>query len=138
MFGKKQEKSKGQLDFLAIGDITIDAFIHLAAGDEGSAVHTVCADAEKEHCELCLPFPDKIPFDKMIEVKGVGNSANAAVAVSSGASAKPVALEPGVAATVESRARSMNVGEDEDAAWPEIEISWMRLSCVDEPPWMAM
>jgi sugar/nucleoside kinase (ribokinase family) len=75
MFKKKQER----IDFLAIGDITIDAFIHLATGVEGSAVHSVCTDAAKEHCELCLPFPDKIPFDKMIEVKGVGNSANAAV-----------------------------------------------------------
>jgi ribokinase len=70
---------KGHLDFVAIGDITTDAFIHLATGAAGSAVHTVCEDAAKEHCELCLPFPDKIPFDKIIEVKGVGNSANAAV-----------------------------------------------------------
>ncbi len=79
MFKLNKSAGNGQLDFLAIGDITIDAFIHLATGAEGSAVHSICTDADKEHCELCLPFPDKIPFDKMIEVKGVGNSANAAV-----------------------------------------------------------
>jgi ribokinase len=81
MFKLNKNAKNGPLDFLAIGDITIDAFIHLATGAEGSAVHSVCTDAAKEHCELCLPFPDKIPFDKMIEVKGVGNSANAAVSV---------------------------------------------------------
>jgi sugar/nucleoside kinase (ribokinase family) len=76
MFKMKKDE---QLDFLAVGDITTDAFIHLATGAAGSAVHSVCTDAAKEHCELCLPFPDKIPFDKVVEVKGVGNSANAAV-----------------------------------------------------------
>ena len=81
MFNLKKSVRNKQLDFLAIGDITIDAFIHLATGAEGSAVHTVCEDEAKEHCELCLPFPDKIPFDKIVEVKGVGNSANAAVSV---------------------------------------------------------
>jgi len=69
---------------LAIGDITIDAFIHIAAAPAGAAagntVHVVCTDAAKEHCELCLPFPDKIPFDSVQEIAGVGNSANAAVA----------------------------------------------------------
>ena len=74
---------KKQLDFLAIGDITIDAFIHIpgaAAGmHEESAAHVTCKDAEKEHCVLSLPFPDKIPFDSVEEIAGVGNSANAAV-----------------------------------------------------------
>jgi len=81
MFSSIKNGKNIQLDFLAIGDITTDAFIHLPTGSAGSAVHSVCTDTAKEHCELCLPFPDKIPFDKLIEVKGVGNSANAAVSV---------------------------------------------------------
>jgi sugar/nucleoside kinase (ribokinase family) len=75
---------KKKLDFLAIGDITIDAFIHIPGAARGvpaeSAAHVTCTDAAKEHCKLCLPFPDKIPFDSVQEIAGVGNSANAAVA----------------------------------------------------------
>ena len=76
---------KKPLDMLAIGDITIDAFIHIpnTSSDSahiGTGTHIVCTDAAKEHCELCLPFPDKIPFDSVQEIAGVGNSANAAVA----------------------------------------------------------
>jgi ribokinase len=75
---------KKPFDLLAIGDITIDAFIHIpnetTGAPAGNTTHVVCTDAEKEHCELCLPFPDKIPFDSVQEVAGVGNSANAAVA----------------------------------------------------------
>ncbi len=74
---------KKKIDFLAIGDITIDAFIHIPGAPAGqpaeSAAHVVCSDVEKEHCELRLPFPDKIPYDKVLEIAGVGNSANAAV-----------------------------------------------------------
>jgi ribokinase len=72
------------LDLLAIGDITVDAFIHIPGATAGtateSAAHVVCTDADKEDCELCLPFPEKIPYDSIQEVAGVGNSANAAVA----------------------------------------------------------
>jgi ribokinase len=64
-----------QIDFLAIGDITIDAFIKIP--DENAKVN--CFDAAKEHCELIIPFPDKVPFESMREIVGVGNSANAAV-----------------------------------------------------------
>src|SRR5271155_3155641 len=70
---------KKRLDFLAVGDITIDAFIHIPGGTTANTAHVLCSDAAKEHCELCLPFPDKIPFDSVQEVAGVGNSANAAV-----------------------------------------------------------
>jgi len=75
---------KKPLDLLAIGDVTIDAFIHIPGASAGvvpaNAAHVVCTDMAKEHCELCLPFPDKIPFDSVQEIAGVGNSANAAVA----------------------------------------------------------
>lgn len=66
MFRKK-------IDFLAIGDITTDAFIRLKQAE----VH---CKVNKEDCEICMPFGDKIPFEYVKVVKAVGNAANAAVA----------------------------------------------------------
>lgn len=58
------------IDFLAIGDIVVDAFIQLKEAkvrqsDEGP--------------ELCVRYGDKVPFESASVVYGVGNSANAAV-----------------------------------------------------------
>ena len=58
-------------DFVAIGDITTDAFIRLKDAEEHVFHHTR---------ELCLRFGDKVPFEEMIEARAVGNAANAAVA----------------------------------------------------------
>ena len=63
------------IDFLAIGDITTDAFIRL----KEASVH---CRVDTDNCELCMKFGDKIPFEYVKIIKGVGNSANAAVAVS--------------------------------------------------------
>lgn len=63
------------IDFLAIGDITTDAFIRL----KEASVH---CRVDTENCELCLKFGDKVPFEYVKVIKAVGNSANAAVAVS--------------------------------------------------------
>lgn len=64
-----------KLDFLAIGDITTDAFIKL----KDAEVH---CDIDNENCKLCVNFGDKIPFESVTVVKAVGNSANAAVSAS--------------------------------------------------------
>lgn len=64
-----------QLDFLAIGDITTDAFIRL------KDAHISCK-VNKEDCELCMRFGDKIPFEYVKVVKAVGNAANASVCAS--------------------------------------------------------
>lgn len=61
------------IDFLAIGDITTDAFIRL------NEAHVMCG-IDKANCQLCLKFADKVPFESVTVVKAVGNSANAAVA----------------------------------------------------------
>jgi len=61
-----------QLDFLAIGDITTDAFIRLS----DARIET---DNPKKERELCMRFGDKIPYDFVEVVRAVGNSANAAV-----------------------------------------------------------
>ncbi len=61
-----------KIDFLAIGDITTDAFIRL----KDAEVH---CDISKENCQICMRFGDKIPYESVTEVTAVGNSPNASV-----------------------------------------------------------
>ncbi len=61
-----------KIDFLAIGDTVVDAFIRL----DTASVH---CNINHEQCELCMPFAEKIPYEFVEVVKAVGNSANAAV-----------------------------------------------------------
>jgi sugar/nucleoside kinase (ribokinase family) len=60
-------------DFIAIGDIAVDAFIKL------KDAHVNCK-LNNEDCEICMKFGDKIPYEFDAVVPGVGNAANAAVA----------------------------------------------------------
>lgn len=64
-----------KIDFLAIGDIVIDAFIKL------KDAHINC-NVNSDSCELCVPFGDKIPYDSVTVIPAVGNSPNAAVSAS--------------------------------------------------------
>lgn len=61
-----------KIDFLAVGDIVIDAFIELEDAE-------VNCDINKENCKICMRFADKIPYKDVTVVKAVGNSPNAAV-----------------------------------------------------------
>jgi sugar/nucleoside kinase (ribokinase family) len=63
------------LDFVAIGDITTDAFIRLSDDDA-----TIKKDSEGRKVKLCMNFGDKIEYDSVTEVPAVGNSPNASVA----------------------------------------------------------
>ena len=60
------------IDFLAIGDITTDAFIKL----KDAEVH---CEFDHTNCKLCVRFGDKIPYEEVTVVRAVGNSPNAAV-----------------------------------------------------------
>lgn len=64
-----------QLDFLAVGDITTDAFIRLKEAE-------VNCDVRTDTCQICMNFADKIPYESVTVVPSVGNSPNAAVAAS--------------------------------------------------------
>ena len=64
-----------QYDLVAIGDTVTDAFIKL----EDAAAHI---DINRGNREICMRFADKIPYEDVYIVPGVGNSANAAVAAS--------------------------------------------------------
>lgn len=61
------------MDFLAIGDTTVDEFIRL----KDAQVH---CDMNDEDCTISMRWGDKIPYDFSVRVPGVGNAANAAVA----------------------------------------------------------
>lgn len=62
-------------DFVAIGDITIDAFIELSKKDA-----TVVCNIEGKPCQIMMNFGDKLPYEDVTIVPAVGNSPNAAVA----------------------------------------------------------
>lgn len=64
-----------QLDILAIGDVVNDAFIKI----KDASVH---CKIDNTACELCMSFGDKVPYESVEEIFGVGNSANAAVSAS--------------------------------------------------------
>lgn len=71
MFGKQNK-----IDFLAIGDMVIDAFIKLKDAHEHKDIDNIGSD------ELCLRFGDKIPYESVTVLNAVGNSPNAAVSAS--------------------------------------------------------
>ena len=61
------------MDFIAIGDTTVDEFIKL------KEAHVSC-DINHEDCTISMKWGDKIPYDFSVLVPAVGNAANAAVA----------------------------------------------------------
>ncbi len=61
------------MDFIAIGDTTVDEFINL------KEAHVSC-DINHQDCTISMKWGDKIPYDSSTLVPGVGNAANAAVA----------------------------------------------------------
>jgi sugar/nucleoside kinase (ribokinase family) len=74
-------------DFIAIGDMTTDAFIRIKDA-------SVNCDVNEENCMLSMRFGDKIPYEDTYIVPAVGNAANAAV------SAKRLGLNSALVSTV--------------------------------------
>lgn len=66
------KKKPNKIEFLAIGDIVIDAFIKLKNAHTHTGIDTPGA-------ELCVVFGDKIPYEEVYVLNAVGNSPNAAV-----------------------------------------------------------
>jgi ribokinase len=64
--------SMKKIDFLAIGDITTDAFIHLQQAHVTDAIDHV-------NKEICFSFGGKVPYESVTIVRAVGNAGNAAV-----------------------------------------------------------
>lgn len=64
-----------QYDFVAIGDIVVDAFIQLKKD-----FADVSQDMDTGRLTLHMPFGSKLPYENVVVVNAVGNSPNAAVA----------------------------------------------------------
>jgi sugar/nucleoside kinase (ribokinase family) len=62
------------IDFFAIGDIATEPFIRLKNVD----VH---CKINREDCEICMGWGDKIPYESFTICAATGNASNAAVAV---------------------------------------------------------
>jgi len=70
-----EENKKVSLDFVALGDITTDAFIQLKdVTIEEPDAHN------KNNKMICMRFGDKIEYEDVVVVPAVGNSPNASVA----------------------------------------------------------
>src|SRR3989338_4090462 len=69
----KCKNMANSFDLVSIGDTVTDAFIRL----KEASVHCTI---DREKCEICMRFADKIPYESVTIVPAVGNSANAAVA----------------------------------------------------------
>lgn len=65
-------ENSSELDFVAVGDITTDAFIELKNAE-------VIQDENGNNKKLCVNFGDKIEYENVVVVPAVGNSPNAAV-----------------------------------------------------------
>lgn len=63
---------ENKIDFLAIGDIVIDAFIKLKQAD-------ITGEPDTSNYKICLPFAEKVPYEDVFVLPAVGNAANAAV-----------------------------------------------------------
>ena len=68
-----ENEQNEQFDLIGIGDIVTDAFIRL----KNAELH---CDINHEHCEICMDFGAKIPYESVTTVPAVGNSPNAVVA----------------------------------------------------------
>ena len=64
-----------QYDFVALGDIVIDAFLPLSKDDADGST-----DMDTGKKTLHMPFGGKLPYEDVTVVNAVGNSPNAAVA----------------------------------------------------------
>ena len=60
------------MDFIAIGDTTVDEFIKLTEAKVSCKIDT-------QECTIAMKWGDKIPYESSLLVPGVGNAANAAV-----------------------------------------------------------
>lgn len=68
------KNSRPKFDVISIGDATLDTFIEIEEA-------TVSCSLQKEDCQLCLNFADKIPIHSL-QKKVAGNAANVAVGTS--------------------------------------------------------
>ncbi len=72
---RKIFQKKKEVKFLCVGDMVADAFIQLKQAE-------VTENINHDHKKICMAFGEKIPFESVTEIFGVGNSANASISLS--------------------------------------------------------
>lgn len=87
MFGKHNK-----IEFLAIGDTVVDAFIKLKKAE-------VIGEPNSPTYEIAIPFAEKVPYEDVFVIPAVGNAANAVI------SAARLGLETAIVT---------NLGDDRD------------------------
>jgi ribokinase len=68
-------EDRKKIDFLAIGDIVIDAFIKLKQAD-------IIGEPDTPNYKICLPYADKVPYEDVFIIPAVGNAGNVVVTAS--------------------------------------------------------
>ncbi len=68
-------QAKKEFDLVAIGDTAVDCFIKLREA-------SLSCEIDQEKCQICMKFGDKIPFEEVYVLPGVGNSPNVSVGAS--------------------------------------------------------
>ncbi len=61
-----------KIDFLAIGDIVVDAFIKLKKAD-------IIGAPDTPGYEIAIPFAEKVPYEDVFVIPAVGNASNAVI-----------------------------------------------------------
>ncbi len=85
-------ENEHNIDFLAVGDIVVDAFIKLKKAD-------IIGEPDTPGYEIAIPFAEKVPYEDVFVIPAVGNASNAAV------SAARLGLRTGLVT---------NIGDDRD------------------------
>ncbi len=61
-----------KIDFLAIGDVVIDAFIKLKDAE-------IMGQPDTKEYKICIPFGEKVPYEEVDVIYAVGNASNAVI-----------------------------------------------------------
>ena len=72
---ENNNKDNNKIDFLAIGDIVVDAFIKLKQAN-------IQGVPDSKNYEICMPYADKVPYEEVYVIPAVGNAGNVAVTAS--------------------------------------------------------
>ncbi|HEU0050618.1 MAG TPA: carbohydrate kinase family protein [Patescibacteria group bacterium] len=93
-------------DLVAIGDSTLDVFLHMHEATLECQLH-------RERCLLCLEYANKIPVESMVKVPGAGSASNIAVG----------AAKLGMRAAIVSVLGNDEVGKEILARWKRAGVS---------------
>jgi len=66
------KENRNEIEFLAIGDTVIDAFIKLKKAE-------IIGKPDTPTYEIAIPFAEKVPYEDVFVIPAVGNAANAAI-----------------------------------------------------------